>query len=329
MTPQVSCSEAPLPADLRSELISFWEETFGTDYDFHGLLAGEERGINCQLTYVRRMGDELMGTACLVYAERQAGQPDGPIIGGFGEVATAPAHRRQGTAAQLCALARDEFAHRGGAAVFLGTGNPDAARIYHRLGFRKLASTNVMAQVNAADSPESFLESHFAAGASVEICAGSVRARCHMIPLMVCPHDCKVLDANAGVLSTRYAVQSSCMGLFPRFQRVAEVGGTWFEAWTGDGRLVGMATARRMERGVHLIDGFTHGRYAAAWEELMAAALQWSAERGAERCRADVCVEDEDKRARFRSLGFRTGGEGDGFEIAGRSVASRRLEKAL
>lgn len=328
MTPQVSCSEAPLPADLRSELIPFWEETFGTDYDFGGLLAGEEKGINGHLVYTRRQGEELMGTACVAFAERPAGQSEGAIIGGFGEVATAPAFRRQGTAAQLCALARDEFRSRGGTAVFLGTGNPDAARIYHRLGFRKLASTNVMAKVMEADSPESFLESHFAAGATVEIRAGSVRARCHVIPLLVCPHDCMVLDANAGLLSTRYAVQSSCMGLFPRYERVAaQDGGTWFEAWTGDGRLVGLATARHIEEGVHLIDAFTHGRYAAAWGELTTAALEWSAARGADRCLVDVCVEDEDKRTCFERLGFRTVGEGVGFEIAGRSVTSRRLER--
>ena len=329
MTSEVSCTEAPLPAALRSELPAFWEEVFGMDYEFHGLLAGAEKGVNRHLTYVKRQGEELVGTACLAYAEPPSAPAAGPIIGGLGEVATAPAFRRQGTAAQLCERARDEFAGQGGAALFLGTGNADAARVYDRLGFRKLASAALMVKVNCADSPESFLESHFAPGGSVEIRAGSPRARCHMIPLAACPHDWKVLDANTAMLSTRYTQLLSCMGLYPRYERVAANAGTWFEAWTSDGRLVGMATARRMEEGACLVDGFTHMRNAEAWSALLTATIDWCVERGATRCQIDICIEDEDKRACFERLGFAAVGAGEDFEIAGRSVASRRLEKAL
>ena len=97
------------------------------------VLLGHEVPKTIITVYVRRLAGKLAG-ACLVATSKEM-----PSLGGFGEVATSPDARRSGIATQLSHQARDDFGERGGQALFLGTGNPDAARIYFRLGWRKLA----------------------------------------------------------------------------------------------------------------------------------------------------------------------------------------------
>lgn len=335
---EVSCHEPPLTADLQAELPPFWEQIFEEEFGFRDVLAGSDEGLIGHKIYLERDvgSSELRGTAHLAYSEpgETAASPSSgtsSMIGGVGEVATAPEFRRRGVAAQLCEMVRDEFARQDGAALFLGTGNPAAARVYRRLGFRKLASAQVMAQVNVGESPEGFLAGHFATDESIEVRSGSPRSRCHLIPLAVCPHDWQVMDSNAGLYSTRHTLLTSCMGLFPRYEGVTtgEREGTWFEGWTESGRcLAGMSTARLVADGISQVDGFIHGHYAAEWSQLLTAAVDWSRER-ASHCRVEVSVEDEDKQAWFEQLGFTTVAEGSGFEIGGRSVVSRQLEMTL
>jgi GNAT superfamily N-acetyltransferase len=87
-----------------------------------------------------------------------------PALGGLGEVATVKRFRRRGIASDLCGLARDEFRKLRGRVLFLGTGNPDEARVYHRLGWRKLTGTNVMALIAGGEWPEAFLSEYFRPG---------------------------------------------------------------------------------------------------------------------------------------------------------------------
>src|SRR5439155_5157961 len=121
--------------------------------------------------------------------------------------AVASAFRRQGIAGMLSARARDRFSSQGGQALFLGTHNPEALRVYHRLGWRKLAGANVMAWTRAPHTPEEFLVDYFRSGEPVTIVAGSPADRLAVIPLLVWPHEEHILDANLGMFSTRYAVQ--------------------------------------------------------------------------------------------------------------------------
>ena len=76
-------------------------------------------------------------------------------------MATPSAYRQRGIAAELCRLALEEFQSKGGNAIFLGTSNLAARRIYHRLGWRKLAGTNVMASISDGRSPEEYLVDYF------------------------------------------------------------------------------------------------------------------------------------------------------------------------
>ena len=314
--------EAPLAQGLTQELFEFWAEVFGGHSDLTPeSVSGEEAEHNRHLLYLTRSGDRLAGT-CLLTISKAA-----PGLAGLGGVATGKAFRRSGIAGDLCGRSVDEFRSGAGQAIFLGTGNPAAARVYYRLGWRALAGTNVMANISSGDSPESFLTGYFRSPAPVTVRPGTPSDRIPMIPLIVSPHDWQVLDANAGMYSTRYCRQLSCMGLFPKYVKITEGGrGTWYGAWTSDGRVVGLSTARLDGDGECQVDGFTHKYHAAVWGGLVRAATDWGFAAGASTCWVAASVEDEEKQGLFESLGYRSAGPGSDFSLDGRVVASFRME---
>ena len=220
-------------------------------------------------------------------------------LAGFAEVATDPAFRGRGIATDLCSQAVNDFRSAGGEAFFLGTTNPAAARVYYRLGWRKLAGATVMANITSGESPEEYLVDYFRRSGEITISAAGPDVRIPMIPLIWTPHDDQILDANAGIYSRRYEVQGSCMGLYPRYVRELEGQGTFFAARTEDGRVVGLSSAFVESEGACRIDGFVHHNFTKAWTPLIETAQAWGKTKGATHFRARVSVEDEDKRARF------------------------------
>ena len=316
--------ETPLDVDLVDELMELWLPIFveGIDLTREALLGGEMPDARITV-YTRRIENRLAG-ACLV-----ASSDIMPSLGGLGEVATSPAARRTGIATALTRQALDDFRDRGGQALFLGTVNPVAARIYHRLGWRKLAGARLMVNVLNGDSPEDFLVDYFReiCGEVVSVRAPTPADRAPLIPLLASPHDWQVLDFNVGVTSTRYAVLDSCLGLYRRYAAIARDGlGVWFCAGTDGGNVVGVSTARLDGHGGCRADGFTHKDHSAIWQDLIQAAADWGVGRQATHIYADVSVEDEEKRTLFESLGFSHATEGDSFDLGGRQVGTAKLE---
>ena len=316
--------EVPISEALIDELFPFWASIFGEVLPdiAREVFLGVEEDYNGGTLYLRREGESLAST-CFTMQSKTV-----PMLAGFGEVATDPQFRGRGLATELCAWAVEDFRAAGGEAFFLGTVNPAAARVYHRLGWRKLAGANVMANILSGKSPEAFLVDYFT-GDVAEVVESSPADRIPMIPLILCPHDWQVLDANTKVCSTRYATQNSCMGLYVRFERVRlSGGGAWFAARTAEGKVVGLSTARRDEAGEFQIDAFTHASFSDIWEELVLAAIGRSQEMGEGGCYAVASVEDEEKQSWFESLGFRRTGAGGEIELDGRRVASVRMQRS-
>jgi GNAT superfamily N-acetyltransferase len=315
--------ETPLEQELAEELFEFWERIFGPhepDVPMH-VYRGSETEHNRNIVYLEREAEELTGT-CGMAIGRAA-----PALAGFGEVATEPRWRGRGIAARVCTRALEEFRDQGGEAFFLGTDNPAAARIYHRLGWRRLAGSSIWANITGGDSPEGYLVDYFRDQSPIETTVGDASLRVPMIPLLLTPHDWQVLDGNlpAPMLSTRYAVQRSCMGLCRKYYQLVERdSGEWFAARTAKGRLVGIATAQ-IEAGVGHVDGFTHGRHTSCWSELMQAAMVWADSRGASSFATRVSAEDEDKQALFASLGFERRGPSGTFDLGERRVPALEM----
>ena len=314
---QISVETPPLDSGLTEELIDFLAGIFGAAYQpDRSVYAGDERSFNRDTFYLLEQGGCTVGSSHLTMA---VGNSE---LGGLGEVGTAPQCRGKGIASRLCRAARDDFLAAEGQALFLGTVNPVAARIYHRLGWCKLPGSTIWALIASGESPESFLVDYFRASDEVGVEPGSPAQRVPMIPLIVTPHDWRVLDANVELYSTRYLEQNSCMGLYPRYAKLVEQGaGAWFAARSRDGRLVGLASARPDGEGACQVDGFVHGRYAGSWANLMRAAIDWAGGR----CWVRLCVEDEEKGAWLKDLGFVDGGPSEPFVMGDRTVEAVRL----
>ena len=316
--------EVPLPEDLARELAGFWEDIFGGPGDMRlEVFLGSEVEHNHNTVYLRRRGKRLAGTCNTTISEAV------PTLAGFGEVATDPKFRGAGIATELCRQAVEDFQAGGGQALFLGTNGPDAARIYHRLGWRRLARSNVMANITSGASPEEFLVDYFRdIDPPITVGLATPAVRVPMIPLIVTPHDWQILDANPqGMLSTRHRLQPSCMGQYPRYYAVARDGrGAWFAATAGGGQVVGLSTARLDDSGGCQVDGFTHKRFMDTWEALFRATIDWGVAQEASTISALLSIEDEEKRALFESLGFREAGPGDEFKLDDRTVGSVRME---
>ncbi len=255
-------------------------------------------------------------------------------------MATRPEYRGRGIANRLCQQALKEFAERGGEVLFLGTENPGAARIYHRLGWRRIAGSTVYANVVNGDSPEEYLADYFRTPSPVNIVPGDASLRVPMIPLLLTPHDWQILDGNLPnpMVSTRYATQNSCMGLYRKYQYLLSSsshseGGReraqrerrgmlteWFAAKTDDGRLIGIATAYVDADNVCHVDGFVHARFGESYDALIGAAIGWGHKRKSGRITSRLSVEDEEKRAKFEDVGFRAGSIQGTFDIADREL---------
>ena len=250
-----------------------------------------------------------------------------PELGGFSEVATSPRARRTGIATELSRQARDEFREAGGEALFLGTVNPDAARIYFRLGWRKLAGANVMLNVTGEESPEEYMLDFFRGIGPAAVGPATPGDRLPMIPLLLAPHDWQVLDLNVGMLSTRYAVQDSCLGLYRRYSAMAKDGpGAWFCARTESGHVVGVSSAVVVSGDGCRVDGFTHLNDLDMWEPLLRSALEWCTRRDASPIWTTVSFEDEEKLALFESSGFRQTVQGESLDLGVRQVRTLRCE---
>ena len=188
---QIETLEVPLPQDAIDELFALWDRFFERrDEDFRDVYTGNETEHNRDIVYVIRRDARLVGTVHLTISKT------GPRLGGLGGVATDPEFRGQGMASTLCARAAEGFREAGGQALFLGTNNPAAFRVYRRCGWRRLPSTNVMVLTTTDASPEEFLADHFSEWAPATPAEASPGMRLPMVPLIVAPHNWEALDAN-------------------------------------------------------------------------------------------------------------------------------------
>ena len=350
-SPMIVRHQTPIRKELADELFTFWEGIFGPDDPDipMGVFLGDEDEHNSHIVFAERDGDVLAGT-CGIMTPRA-----NPEFAGIGEVATRPEYRGRGIAGRLCRQALDEFAENCGEAVFLGTENPSAARIYQRLGWRRISNSTVYANIISGASPEEYLADYFRTESQVKIVEGDASLRVPMIPLLLTPHDWQVLDGNlpTPMVSTRYAEQNSCMGLCRKYYYLVKPphaipepdivnpttnivipaeagiqrygargirGANWFAAKTDDGRLVGLATAFTVAEGICYVDGFIHKRFIDSYEALVGAAIEWGKKLKAVRFATRLSVEDEEKRAKFEELGFRARSQEGTFILGEREV---------
>ena len=316
--------DVPLDPPLAHELVDFWTFIWNAPPDMPiDAFLGSEVEHNSVAVFFER-GDVGVASTCMIVASRAV-----PAIADLGAVATHPDLRRRGLSTRVCGAAIDHAFENGCEALFVGTGG-DAARVYERLGFRKLPGANWWLNVANGDPPEAFVVDYFRRpAASVTVRPASPADRLTMIPLIVSPNRWRLLDANAGIFSAAYAT----IGSFTQYMRytktVTDAGGAWFTAVTDDGRAVGLSTGRPIAPGAWRVDAFTQSRFPDAWPDLVEAAVAAATAAGATTCSIDVTPWDGEKTALAESAGFRHAGPGDTFDLGGEVLATTRLERRL
>ena len=321
MTLRYETLATPLREDLAGRLLSMWAGIFEVPYDsFRPILLGDESEWNDDTYYLAWDGEEVVGSSHLTVPKTDR------RLGGLGEVATTAQYRGRGIATELCRHARDAFFDQGGEALFLGTENPVARRVYERLGWKQLVGSTVMGNFRTATGPEDFLKPYFVSEGPFDAMTGSPRFRIPMIPLALIPQNRFVLDANTGLGSTDHFVQRFCMSLYPRYQRITtEDRGAWFGAVSGEGLLVGLSTAVMDERHTCWLDGFTHPSVREVWHTLIDAGIGWATHKKAAATAARVVLDDRQKREMFEQVGFEVAGEADAIRIGELTLASQLL----
>lgn len=300
---QFERTEVPVKEDVAKELGSLWGDIFKTDYSgMMGVLEGQESDFNTDIIYLARHNGRIVATTHLTVSR------DDPRLGGFGEVATIAAHRGKGLARALSVEGAHEFDSLGGEALFLGTANPIAAKLYTSLGWQRLVRANVMLRTSVTLSPEEYLVDYFRDGAklAVEVVVGSFRHRVPMIPLFLVPHRCIVLDAATSMLSIHVGVQKSCMSLYPRYEAL-DHRGAWFAATRSDGAVVGLASFKPVSVTAAQIDAFSH------WQtpenliaDLYQYAIDFAAMRGVRKIQIPCAENDGLKQAVLTKLNMRS-----------------------
>lgn len=317
--------EAPLAGELANQVVDLLNEVFGDEGRdmLSGILKGQQVDAFSDTIYVARCDGKL------VAENRLTAQKNSPWIGALGQVATLKEHRGHGLAKRLCQWAAEDFQMLKGRAIFLGTGEGIAARVYGRCGWQRLANSNVWARITEAKSPEEFLVDYFRVGRDlpVEICPGNYSYRTTIVPFIVMPHDWVLLDANASMLSTRYAFQYSSEGLYQRYDPI-EREGNWFVLKRSDGVVVGIVSAKFQEDGSCWVDAFTHRYYQDKWVgQLYEHATRWAQRKGAKIVQSGCADSDFLKKDLCQSLGFKFGGEKRQFSFAGKDLELLVCEK--
>ncbi|HOK80030.1 MAG TPA: GNAT family N-acetyltransferase [bacterium] len=246
--------DIPVERPVIDKLLEFWRGIFGNEHvlnqNLYSILSGKERNHNRDFLFIAQHKTSIISTVHLTISEFDK------RIGGIGEVATLKQYRGKGIAKALCSIAIKTFEDNGGKWLFLGTSNPVAARLYYSLGWHYIMGTKIMLRNSSGKSPEVFLRQYFSAvkNNKIRILQGDSRFRLQIIPLVIIPYDEPVLDLNAGLFSTRWYVQRSCMGLYPHYEKLEEHG-AWFVAISGK-FLAGIVSIVFHDKSVAQIDGF-------------------------------------------------------------------------
>ena len=304
--------EAPIQESLLQELIELWETIpeLPTNEDWRRELLGLEPSFNRILIYIVREHGQVVAM-CQFYISRRM-----PILSEFSYPGTRPDCRGRGIATELWGAAIDDMKAMGVEAIFLGTFDRIAFRLYRRLGFSKLPASLTFVQALNGLSAEEYLADWFRDAGPAAVSSGDPGDQLPSYPLIVSQHDWQVLDANAGLMSTRYSFHRTFRGLYLKCANVGDdENGARFSATTSDGKVVGMSTARMDDDDSCAVDGFVHHRYPDSWNDLILAGIGFGESRGASAVHARVSREDIEKYQRFAALGFQEMGDAPDFVL--------------
>jgi len=211
------------------QMHQLWLAAFGNDFVSDvpdDLLYGEQN--HCLPTYIRG-ADDIYG---------HCNQPLGSPVSwrSWGGLHSPPVPG-EGLATRICQQLVKDFQRAEGLALFLGTVNPEAARIYERLGWQHINGSKLMVNLSGSDDYDDFIHRYFATSTPSQICRAKPASRIPIIPLVIFPHAWSILDSNISLYSTNVEPQLSCLGLYRRYDYLRTRGqGEWFTLITEEAK---------------------------------------------------------------------------------------------
>ena len=293
----------PINKKKVDDLSNFWNQIFGNDLlpDLpKNVFLGSEDNYNTTKVFYYSENNSIIATCATVTSKNIN------TLAGLAEVATHKTFRGNGFAKKLCKTALDEFFINKGQALFLGTSNPIAEKLYIKLGWQKIYNSNVLVNINSNIPYEEFLINYFKDESIILINESNPSTRIPMIPLIIYPHKSDLLDSNINIYSTKYHNQSSCMGLYNKFNILKnENNGTWFIAKTKSEKVVGISTSKLIDYKTFNIDGFIHPNFNQNMDLLINKSIKWSINQGAKKITAEASINDFIKQSTFEKLNFK------------------------
>ena len=250
------------------EVLNLWEEIFGRE---EALLEtpqvdGTEIADNLDIVYTAVENGQLLGTIHGTIPRAV------PAICGLSAMCTTPAARGKGVGRILFTKIVEEMEAQGVQTMFLGTGNPIAAKLYHSLGFSYLPGSHVMVRFRQGDQVD-FTREYFRKPERIRIVPGSAALRIPIIPLVLHEGASLILDCNTGLVDCRTMAQNRCMSLYPQYMTLAERGGAFWAAVSEQGIPGAMASVLPTELGFRA-DFFGCENYLPALPQLLEACRQ-------------------------------------------------------
>jgi len=181
---KLNVTSPPLDPISVREMYDLWKLAFRIDIEpdiTSDVLAGNEKDANDVRVYREFINGRIAATAIVV------SPLDLPELGALGEVATHPLFRNRGLATDLCRQLLEDFREQSGEALFLGTVNPAAARIYEKFGWSHIPNTKLMVNLAGEESPHDFLTNYFADLTPIGVRIAQSSSRIPIIPLIISP----------------------------------------------------------------------------------------------------------------------------------------------
>jgi GNAT superfamily N-acetyltransferase len=296
-------SRAPLPRGHGMAVAWFLEGAFGAEDKPDVFVTVAAKGLTEDVARNDFAWAEVAGE--VVATAWTLSPADEPRLATMGEVYTDPAWRGFGLAPALCTALIQRFDAAGGRVLFLGTGNPSAARIYHALGFRP--HPRGFMRRDTAGEPAAFDEEWFEHSA-VTVRPVSWGDTPRLVALYNAPNPWLSACWMQGLYSPTYVTHDRCNSLVKNTWQATRPG-AWLAMVNGQGALVGSGPMEpsgneKAVRGA-LVDVFVHPEFHDQAPVLLAAMTAEARARDWRWLRADLGSGDAAKRTLLETAGFR------------------------
>ena len=261
------------------------------------LLSGSEVQSNLIKLYVYENKDQILSSAVIVMNIQN------PSIAAIGEVCTSLNSRGKGLANSLCEkIIEDYFSNYQNNAIFLGTVNPIAEKIYKSLGWKNIDNSLVMFNSKNQDDFESFLNKYNKNEIRKNISEGNSNFRLSIIPFVLSIRSNNQIDLNSKINLINKT--SSCLGLFNKYESLQFRQGKWFSLSDDENRIFSIVSYLEENNKSFRIDGLFNKFYYDDSKKLIKFLVNKLVNQKANKIYAEIYKKDELKLQLFHELGF-------------------------